>query len=118
MAGVPKTIAELSAIVDALTLRVEALEKAKPVDLSDLTSRVTVLEKATPPDTSAVVKQVQANSAALAQARADLDKFLGDAGKSIQLIDLFGEVLNPLLENDRASAIEQVRKWERLRGKR
>lgn len=97
MPGVPKTIAELNAVVEALTLRVEALEK-KPTQATDAGD---------------IAKQVQANSVALAKARSDLDTFLADANESIQLIELFGQVLQPLLNDDRPSAIEQVRRWQR-----
>jgi hypothetical protein len=73
MAGVPKTIAELVVVVDELTLRVEALEKAK----------------STGPPSSDALKQIT------------------------DQVSLFGSLVVPLLENDRASAIEQLRRWQK-----
>lgn len=107
---------------DALTaqsIRIAALETVQPTlipdystELTRIASRLAALEAYRPPDTAAgVVAQVQMNTQALIQARADLDKFLKDADSSIQLISLLDKTLSFVLQGDRTSAVEEVRKW-------
>lgn len=103
----------LDEAVSSCTTSINTLDVA----IAALTLRVTALENKPAPtpassgDMTALSKQVSANSAALLQARTDLDRFLKDASESIDSIDLIAGLVKPLIEGDRTSAIEKVRQW-------
>lgn len=90
-----KGLPELAAEIEALTLRVSALEK-KPSGGADLT---------------ALEAQVATNTAMVNKARTDLNNWVQNAQTSIDSIDLIYSLVKPLIQGDRTSAIEQVRQW-------